>query len=80
MAGKIKCPNCGELDTVNMHRDDDEYVWNNETHQYDPADDFPQYHEFRCPKCNTEVEGEWDGDGVQSVGELFEGGDTDAEQ
>ena len=80
MAGKIKCPNCGELDTVNMHRDDDEYVWNDELHRYEPADVFPMQHCFRCPKCDAEVEGEWDGDGIQSVGDSLEGGDIDGEE
>ncbi len=77
MAGKIKCPNCGEIDTVNMHRDDDEYVWDDKLQRYEPADIFPQQSDYRCSVCNAEVEGEWEGDGIQSVDDCSEGGNND---
>lgn len=66
MAGKVKCPNCGELDTVALHSDDDMYEWDKETHSYMPVDDIPYQNEIVCPKCNASVDAEFTGDSISA--------------
>ena len=80
MSGKIKCPNCGDLAVVAIHRDDDEYEWSEEEQRYKPIDDYPTPNDIVCPKCNANLDGEFDGFGVTSIEDEPEGGDANGEK
>ena len=77
MAGKIKCDNCGEIDEIYNHTDDDEYTWDETSNTYKLSSNFPMQSEVRCAKCDSPVSAEFLASDIIASDE---GGDIDGKE
>jgi hypothetical protein len=80
MAGKIKCEKCGkELDTILVHKEDEEYEYSETEGVYEPMSNCPEQAEIVCPECKGGLDGWWF-DNDANISKIDEGGDTDAKK
>jgi hypothetical protein len=51
---RIVCPNCGEIDSVSVSSEPDEFVWDQKSASYEAVSAMPEQSILSCTKCKSE--------------------------